>query len=422
MWRCYPPLDIAAKFIGAFHERTRRLMQERVGSGEQSAEAGAERVRGMHHAQRVLGLALMLFAKLVRDKSTLWVIVTRWRTPMSKRNGVGRGRAIERGNKSIRNIQRKISKFDPSDGCKVPTLPGEPKETNVLQGCHLISESTYLVPISTRNHVMHWRFDTRAIANAMMHENTYSYTRLPPSRIPTKKCTTRYACNWHDHELFAEIDKGNLNPNSEHHQFLLGFRAIAGCIAEWDAWLEYFESLPTAFYAKEPRAEDMVNARLMTANPYMQLIKGILKRWQNAYREQKWDSIHSCHMVATSNLRCAATSTVDIGSDLGTITLLPRVRNGELTDQYDIIGVVLKSRWTKPWVRLFQKGIIKNEVSILKGLLEQDPSQALEWMAKKMGHVAINPDDYANRDLISSESIARIEQVAASRFQQRSGN
>ena len=341
---------------------------------------------------------------------------------MSKRNGARRGRAVERGNKRIRNLQRKISKFDPRDGCKIPALPGEPEETDVLQGCHLISESAYLIPISTKNHVMHWRFDARAIANAMMRENAYSYARLPPSRIPTRKCTTRYACNWHDRKLFAEIDRGNLDPQNKHHQFLLGFRAIAGPIAEWNAWLEYFESLPTAFYAEEPRTEGMVKERLMTVTPYMQLAKSALKRWQDAYLDQNWDSIHSCHMVATSNLRCAATTTVDIGADMGTITLLPRIRNGEPTGQYDIIGAVLKNSWAKPWNRLFQKGVIKSEVSILKGMLERNPGQALEWMAERMGHVAINPDDYDNRDLISSESIERIEQVAASRFQQRPGN
>ena len=338
---------------------------------------------------------------------------------MIRRNRAKYGKAVQRANISVRNIQRKVDRFDPKDGCKIPRLPGEPEETNKLQGCHLISEAAYLIPISKGNHVMHWRVDAKAVKDAILREHTYSYTRLAPSRIPTRKCTTRYACNWHDHKLFAEIDRGNLDTQNRHHQFLLGFRAIAGSIAEWDAWLEFIESLPKDFYKKNQQAENSAKARLTNVSPYMRAAKGILKRWQDAYREQKWDNIHSYHTVATSAIRCAAASTFDIGGSLGTITLLPIVHDGEPTGQYDIIGVVLKSPWTKPLDRLFQPGFIKESVLTLKENLERNPSQALEWMAQKIGHVAVNPDDYNNTDLISSESIERIEQAAASRLQQK---
>ena len=337
---------------------------------------------------------------------------------MSKRNTAWRGRALQQANINVRNIQRKIDKFDPKDGCKIPSLLGEPEETNELQSCHLISEAAYLIPISTRHHVMHWRFDAKAIKNAMLRENTYSYTRLAPSRIPTRKCTTRYACNWHDHEVFAEFDLGNLDTQSKRHQFLLGFRAIAGSIAEWDAWLEFIEALPKEFYKKNHQAENSAKKRLTDVSPYMKVAKAILKSWQDAYCERKWDNIHSYHTVATSNIRCAAASTFDVGGSLGTITLLPIVHNGEPTSQYDIIGVALKSPWTKPLDRLLHPGFIKESVLNLKENLERNPSQALEWMVQKIGHVAVNPDDYNNRDLISAESIERIEQAAASRLQQ----
>ena len=336
---------------------------------------------------------------------------------MSKRSKARRGKAIGRANRRIKNLQTRVNRFDPRDGCKIPSLPGEPEETHNLQGCHLISESAYLIPISTRNHVLHWRFDARAIADSILREQTYSYTQVAPRPTPTRKCTTRYACNFHDRNLFEEIDKGDLDPQSKHHRFLLGFRAIAGSIAEWESWVEYFESLPSAYYASDPRAEDRVKIRLMTLNPYMKEAKTILKRWQDAYREKKWNGIHSCHEVATSRLRCAASSTFDIGGGLGTLTLLPIVLDGRPTGRYDIFCVALKSPWTKPWDRLFQPRLLKQAALYLKENLEQDPGRALEWMAGKMGHVAINPDDYNNRELISSEDISRIERAAASRLQ-----
>ena len=70
---------------------------------------------------------------------------------------------------------------------------------------------------------------------------------------------------------------GKLNLQSKHHQFQLGFGAIACSIAEWEAWLEYFESLPSAYYASDPGAEDRVKKHLITVNPYMKVARAILK-------------------------------------------------------------------------------------------------------------------------------------------------
>ena len=131
---------------------------------------------------------------------------------MNRRDRARVGRARQRADKKIKNLQRRISSLNPRGGCKIPSLPDEPEETNNLQGCHLISVSAYLMPIATQHHVMHWGFDPRAIANSVMNENTLAYTRLTPTRTPTRKCTSRYACNWHDNRLFEEIDNGALDP------------------------------------------------------------------------------------------------------------------------------------------------------------------------------------------------------------------
>ena len=263
---------------------------------------------------------------------------------------------------------------------------------------------------------MHWKYDPRSVANSVIRENTLAYTRLSPRRTPANRCKTRYACQWHDNKVFDDIDHGKLDPQDKHHQFLLGLRAIAGSIAEWETWIELLASLPREYYTVRPKAENEVKSRLGNVDPFLKAAQRILERWQNAYREQNWDSIYAFHMVAHSQLRCAATGIVDIGNDFGTLTLLPIVHNGELTNQYDIIGVTLKSSWKRPLTRLFQQGSIKKEVFTLKGMLEQQPSRALEWMAGELSHIAINPDDYQNKTLINSESKMKIEQAAASRI------
>ena len=62
---------------------------------------------------------------------------------------------------------------------------------------------------------------------------------------------------------------GTLLPGSTHHQFLLGFRAIAGSIAEWEAWLELLESLPTGFYTVDATAVENVRASLSEVDPVL---------------------------------------------------------------------------------------------------------------------------------------------------------
>ena len=328
------------------------------------------------------------------------------------RRSAADGQAVERRNKRMKRMQKRIKAQDPG-ACKIPWKPGEPDETNILQGCHIISQAAYLDHIAADHHVMHWWFDPRKIFEAMERSGMMAVETLEPSKIPAKDCTTRYACNWHDHDVYDEIDTGNLDVGRAGHRFLLGFRAMAGSLAAWQAPIAYVEEA-------YPGRADLPDGFIADAELLLARAEDLFAEWQEAYRRGDYGRICAYHVRARSSVRCAGTSTVDIGfRDLGTLTLLPEVVNGDLTGHYDIIVVALKKSWRDPLGRLLQMGALKRTAVTLKMMLEASPGRALEWMATNMNHVAVNPADYKSDDLISPDERLRTEQGAASQINSR---
>ena len=325
------------------------------------------------------------------------------------RRSAAEGKAVAQRNKRMKRMQRQMKGQDPG-GCKIPSKPGEPAETDILQGCHIISQAAYLAHIAEDHHVMHWRFDLRKIFEAMERSGMMAIETLEPSKISAKDCTTRYACNWHDHNVYAEIDIGNLDVGRAEHRFLLGFRAMAGSLATWQAPVAYVEKA-------SPGRADLPDGFTNEAKLLLVRAEDIFAEWQDAYLRGDYGRICAYHVRARCSLRCAGTSTVDIGpDDLGTLTLLPEVVAGQLTGYYDIIVVALKKSWRNPVGRLLQMGTLKRTAVTLKVMLETSPERALEWMATNMNHVAVNPADYENENLISPDGRLRIEQGAASQI------
>ena len=323
------------------------------------------------------------------------------------RRSASEGKAIERRNRQIRRMQKQIKEQDPG-ACKIPQKPGEPNENNLLQECHIISQRAYLDHIAENHHVMHWWFDPRKIKESLERSGNSAVDTLEPSKIPAADCTTRYACNWHDREVFKEIDTGNLDLGCAEHRFLLGFRAIAGSLAAWQAPIAYVENV-------FPRRTELPHGFTSEAKFRLARAEDIFSEWQDSYLLGDYGRICAYHVRARCSLRCAGTSMVDIGSDdLGTLTLLPEIVDCTLTGDYDIIVVASRKSWRHPIARLLQMGTLKRTAVELKILLETSPGKALEWMATKMNHVAVNPADYKNEDLISPKERARIEQGAAS--------
>ena len=330
---------------------------------------------------------------------------------MMRRNAV-EGKLLEQRHKRMKRMQKRMKDQDPG-ACKIPWNPGDKEETNILQGCHIISQAAYLDHIAENHHVMHWWFDPKKIMEALERSGMMAIETLEPSEIPAEDCTTRYACNWHDHKVFAAIDTGNLDLGRAEHRFLLAFRAMAGSLSAWQAPIAYVEK---AF----PRRADLPDGFTTGAKFLLARAEDIFGDWQNAYLRGDYGRICAYHVRARCLLRCAGTSTVDIGSDnLGTLTLLPEVVDGELTGDYDIIVVALRKSWRNPMGRLLQIGTLKRTAVTLKMMLEASPGKALKWMATNMNHVAVNPADYENEDLIRPEERGRIEQGAASQVNSR---
>ena len=233
------------------------------------------------------------------------------------RRSASEGKAIERRNKQMKRMQRQMRGQDPGV-CKIPQKPGEPDETNLLQGCHIISQKAYLDHIAENHHVMHWWFDPRKIMESLARSGMMAVDTLEPSKIPAADCTTRYACNWHDREVFKEIDTGNIDLGCAEHRFLLGLRAMAGSLAAWQAPIAYSEKT-------FPRRADLPAGFTSRAKFQFARAEDIFSEWQTSYLLGDYGRICAYHVQASCSLRCAGTSTVDIGSDdLGTLTLLPR--------------------------------------------------------------------------------------------------
>ena len=328
------------------------------------------------------------------------------------RRKAAEGRALEQRHNRLRKFQKQMRDQNPGE-CRIPWKPGEPEEANILQGCHIISRRAYLQHIAENHHVMHWWFDPKRILESLERSGRRGIETLEPSRIPTKNCTTRYACNWHDHKLFEEIDAGCLDIACKEHLFLLGFRAMAGSLAAWQA--------PISFVEKAQQGESEPTRRLIDqAKTSLLRAEAIFDQWHKAYLQGDFKQICTYRLRAKCSLRCAGTSIVDIGTnDLGTLTLLPEVCNGKLTGNYDIIVVSLRKSWRSPIGRLLQMGTLKQTAAMLKVKMETNPGSALEWMAANMNHVAVNPVDYQNKDLISPSQRNRIERAAASQINSR---
>lgn len=330
---------------------------------------------------------------------------------MNRRTAV-EGKAHEQRQNQLRKFQRRMRDQNP-DACLIPWKPGEPQETNILQGCHIISRGAYLQHIAENHHVMHWWFDPKRILESLERSEMAAIETLEPSHIPIRNCTTRYACNWHDHKLFEAIDAGRLDVDYGKHLFLLGFRAMAGSMAAWQAPITFVEQF-------QPGRSELTRRLIDQAKSSLSRAEAILGQWQKAYSQDEYERICAYHVRAKCSLRCAGTSVVDIGTnDLGTLTLLPRVCDGKLTGNYDIIVVSLRKSWWDPIGRLLQMGTLKRTAATLKVMMEANPASGLEWMAKNMNHMAVNPADYQNEDLISLSQRKRIEQAAASQINTR---
>lgn len=322
------------------------------------------------------------------------------------------GKAREQQHNRLKKFQRRMRNQNPG-ACRIPQKPGEPDETNILQGCHIISRGAYLRHIAENHHVMHWWFDPKRILESLQRSEWVAIETLEPSYIPIKNCTTRYACNWHDHKLFEVIDAGHLDATRFEHLFLLGFRAMAGSLAAWQAAISFVEQAQQGENESTGRLIDQAKSSLSRA-------EAIFDQWRTTYLQNDYEQICAYRVRAKCSLRCAGTSIVDIGNnDLGTLTLLPQVCNGKLTGSYDIIVVSLRKSWRNPIGRLLQMGTLKRTAAMLKVMMETNPGDALEWMAANMNHVAVNPADYQNEDLISLSQRTRIEQAAASQINSR---
>ena len=140
--------------------------------------------------------------------------------------------------KTVRNANRQ---------CKVPTIPGEPPESNVLANCHIIGEPCLAV-IARGNHIYEWHKEPTVLWDSALKEiKAGNITSLPwdmGNAVPFKergnsigKCVWRFACNYHDNKVFKPIDTPDMNLISPGVQFLLGFRTIAATTAQAESHL-----------------------------------------------------------------------------------------------------------------------------------------------------------------------------------------
>ena len=222
-------------------------------------------------------------------------------------------RDVKKIRKEIRNTNRE---------CKVPTLPGEPTESNIMNNCHIIGEA-FLKRIAQTSRIYEWLPDPTVVGNSALKEiKAGNVTTLPwdmTKVIPMNgrgtsidKCTWRFACHYHDNMAFKDIDTPDTTLNSCVTQFLLGFRALAAVTSWTESYLYFTDKafLNRARTKELLRKDPRVQSSIAQLKQYVGLLRPEVNRLANEHC--RWQAIYNAQPVGnypimscrrTANLR-----------------------------------------------------------------------------------------------------------------------
>lgn len=329
--------------------------------------------------------------------------------------------------RSIRNANRR---------CMVPTLPGEPAESNVLTDCHIIGES-WLEVIARNKLVYDWPNDpTIRGDSAMRGIKAGNVATLPgdlAKAVPFKdrgnsigKCVWRFACNYHDNRAFKLIETPDTDLESNTAQFMLGFRTVAATTAWMGSYLQFFNeafldrSRTKKILREYPQSRLAIPHIKDETNRLQSLVDRLKKElgeWQAMYSAQPEEgySIMTCRRTVRPVIRSAGAGVSAWRADRAiTATILPRRRDGQSGALCDIVVTCLRPKF---WLaRLYLRWRIYCAARGIEKLVRKDPVANISTLANALPFFYVSPEDFDNDSILDDEQRREIhERFARSR-------
>ena len=314
--------------------------------------------------------------------------------------------------------------------CLIPINEVDGECSDELNNCHLIGIN-HLKPIAKHAHVYEWDMtDVVHVLESLIKTGTLdpdtpavTIDRIEPTNLNIRKCTRLLACQKHDGPVFRQIDVRHLNPRNPEHQFLMGFRGIAGSLALCESLLDFLaseegQSGGREYWAERGMAAAIEELSAKRAKPLELTSKNIrneMTGWQELYnsREHRGDNIISSIEVFTPRVRIACSS-VYYGhlSHPIVLTIVPNQEDRSAT-------IIATARRANGWRdRLNRSAVERSTLSTIcryiADMLENTPGEGIAHLSQNTLHFVANKDDFDNTDIITieernfiAESIAR---------------
>ena len=316
--------------------------------------------------------------------------------------------------------------------CLIPRNDVDGECSGQLNNCHLIGIN-HLKPIAKHAHVYEWDMtDMVHVVESLIKTGTIdpeapavTIDRIEPANLNIKKCTRLLACKKHDGPVFRQIDGRHLNPSNPEHQFLMGFRAIAGSLALCESLLDFLtsedgQSGGREYWAERGMAAAIDELREQKARPLELRVKNIrneMTEWQKLYQpmEHRGDNIISSTEDFTPKIRVACSSVYygDLSHPIA-LTIVPNQGDRRAT----IIATARRANGLR--ARLNPFAVDQSDLSAIcryiADMLENTPGDGIAHLGQNTLHFVANKDEFDNTDILPNEERNFIAESFAKHF------
>ena len=316
--------------------------------------------------------------------------------------------------------------------CLIPQNHIDGECSDQLNNCHLIGVN-HLKLIATHGHVYEWDMtDVVHVSETLIKTGAIDPDSpdiridwIEPANLNTKKCTRRLACQNHDGPVFRQIDEQRLNPTNPEHQFLMGFRAIAGSLSLCESLLDFLasdegQSGGRTYWAERGMLEAIEELSAKRAEPLRLRRKSIrdeMTKWQELYnsREHRGEGIISSLRVFTPKIRVACSSIYyGYRNQPVALTIVPSQEDGKAT-------MIATARRAHGWgARLnpftLEESTLSRVCLHITDMLGNQPGEGIRHLSLNTLHFVANKADYDNTDILSAEERELIAKSIGANF------
>ena len=316
--------------------------------------------------------------------------------------------------------------------CLIPPNDVDGNCSNELNNCHLIGIG-HLRPIAENGYVFEWDVtDIPNMVESLIKDGSIredlldiNIDRFSPANLNIRTCTRRLACTGHDGPAFRQIDGRNLRSEEPEHQFLMGFRGIAGCLALCESVIDFVQDkqgqVGTNQFWNDRGKSAILEAMLETQKGTLENrtwdVRQEMSKWQELYldRAQRGSSIVSCARTFEPKIRVACSSLYyGHRRQPMALTIVPSQDGKRAT-------IVVSARRSTTWLdRVMRSTHQASELSEIcdeiASMLENAPTHALIHLVQTTFHFVVNKRDYGNSTILTTEDRRIIAETAIRRW------